>query len=69
MSKLDTIGQCQELFFAVQKGQLAAIAGGEFHDRNGRFMWFPHGFLNDLEILDLKESLGQIVGDDRAIFA
>ena len=69
MSKLDTIGQCQELFFAVQKGQLAAIARGEFHDGNGRFMWFLHGFLHDLEILDLKESLGQVVGDDRAIFA
>ena len=69
VSKLDTIGQCQELFFAVQKGQLAAIARGEFHDGNGRLMWFPHGFLHALEILDLKESLGQVVGDDRAIFA
>ena len=69
VSKLDTIGQCQELFFAVQEGQLAAIAGGEFHDRNGRFTRVFHRFFHALEILDLKESLGQVVGDDRAIFA
>ena len=69
MSKLDTIGQCQQLFFAVQEGQLAAIAGGELHDRNGRLMWFSHGFFHALEILDLKKSLGYVVGDDRAIFA
>ena len=47
VSKRDLIRDAQEFIFAVQEGQLAAVAGGEFHDRDGRlFQGFAYFFLS-----------------------